>query len=113
MNALAAYGKPTMNALSGLGLRPFDPAQDVPQDMGLGGISTEYTVTNEAPDGGFWNIPSIWWTEDGKPSLVDTDAAQAFAMEYEKRTGKKFSRYPDPGMASFFAMSRSANGGGQ
>jgi|GEM_PF-4843047 len=98
--------------MDGIKLRPFDPRQDQPQDMGLGGLSTEYTVTNRAPDGGFWNIPSIWWDAEGRPSLVDADAAQQFALDYEARTGRRFERIPDEGAASFRAMNKSAMGGG-
>jgi len=98
--------------MESIGLRPFDPQRDKPVDMGLGGLSTEYTVTNRAPDGGYWNIPSIWWDKDGRPSLVDADAAQQFAQDYEKRTGQRFERIPDEGAAGFRAMNRSAMGGG-
>ena len=102
----------TGNVFSGLQMRPFDRDRDIPADLGLGGLSTEYTVTNESPDGGFWNIPSIWWTPDGVPAQVGPDSAQAFAMEYEQRTGKKFPPLPRPRKGVLFAMSRSANGGG-
>jgi len=98
--------------MDNINLRPFNPSKDVAQDLGLGGLSTEYTVTNPAPGGGYWNIPSIWWDDRGNPVVVNPDDAQLFAMEYERKTGTRFDRYEDSGPAEFRAMNRSAMGGG-
>lgn len=92
-------------------VRPFDPAKDSPRDVGLGGPSTEYLITEQAPDGSFWNIPSIWWDRDGAPILLDADAAMQMAVDYEARTGHKFPRFSSPGAGAFSAMNRSAMGG--
>lgn len=97
--------------LGGINLEPFDPAKHKPTDVGLGGPSTEYLMTEESPDAQFWNIPGIWWDANGKPVMADPDQAWAFAEEYEKRTGRRFPRFNSPGAGSFSAMNRSAMGG--
>ena len=99
-----------VNALSLL-LRPFDPQRDVPQDVGLGGLSTEYLATESAPDFGYWNIPQIWWTQGGEPHLVSPEQANALALTYEEATGQRFPRFMRPGIGAEMAAHRSANGG--
>jgi len=91
-------------------LRPFDPESDAPRDVGLGWPSTEYLMTEEAPDGGFWNIPSVWW-RDGEAFRLSPEQAMEMALRYEQVTGKKFPRFDDSGAGSFSAMNRSAMGG--
>lgn len=93
-----------------LAARPFDSRSDTPVDLGLGGPSTEYLMTEMAPNGGFWNIPQIWYV-GGKPVLVEPWQAQAFAREYETNTGKRFPRFDNAGVGAFSAMNRSALGG--
>ncbi len=94
-------------------MEPFDKERHESKDVGLGGQSTEYLATERAPDGGFWNIPMIWYSPDGKPVKVGIDQAYQMAVEHEKRTGQRFPRYDSPGAGSFSAMNRSAMGGGQ
>lgn len=105
MDALASLFMPA-------GLRPYDGAQDVPRDVGLGGLSTEYLATNDAPGGGFWNVPQVWWTSGG-PVVVSPEQAQGFAQDYEAATLKRFPRFDTPGAGAFAAMNRSAMGGAQ
>jgi hypothetical protein len=90
---------------------PYDPAKHQPQDLGLGGMSTEYTATQNAPDGGFWNIPTIWYTQQGEAQLLDPKDAQALAQMYEQQTGRRFPRYETPEIGAERAMHRSAMGG--
>ncbi len=90
---------------------PFDPTKHKEQDVGLGGMSTEYIATETSPDGDFWNIPTIWFDASGKAAKVDRYNAYALAQEYETRTGKRFPRFKTPGAGSFAAMNRSAQGG--
>eukprot|EP00481_Brizalina_sp_1-RS-2013_P001474 TRINITY_DN3693_c0_g1_i1.p1 TRINITY_DN3693_c0_g1~~TRINITY_DN3693_c0_g1_i1.p1 ORF type:complete len:123 (-),score=19.81 TRINITY_DN3693_c0_g1_i1:41-409(-) len=68
-------------------LEPFDYNKHKPQDVGLGGPSTEYLVTLDSPDGGVWVVPSIWWDEEGNPTLVENqDKVFEIAKQYEKET---------------------------
>jgi len=92
-------------------LRPFDPAKDKPKDVGFGGPSTEYLATAKSPDGGAWNYPQIWWTPDGKPIVLEGDAAWNEAQRYEGKTGERFPRYDNILAAIEAAMHRSAMGG--
>jgi hypothetical protein len=98
------------NALSML-FHPFDPRRDTPRDVGFGGPSTEYLMTERAPDFGYWNIPQIWWTPSGQPVVVEPWQANALAIEYEAASGKHFPRYPTMGVSEERAMNRSALGG--
>ncbi|AUQ95942.1 hypothetical protein PhaeoP66_03200 [Phaeobacter inhibens] len=106
MDALASLFMP-------VGLRPYDPDAHAPRDLGFGGQSTEYLTTNDAPDGGAWNIPQVWWTGAGAPVVLGPDQAQNTAIDYERVTGRKFPRFETPGAGSFAAMNRSAAGGAQ
>lgn len=95
------------------GLEPFDPAVNKPQDVGLGGPSTEYLATEEDQHGQPFNFPTIWWDKQGKPNLMKTGDARRQALAYEYATGKKFPRYDTFGQGDFAAMNRSALGGGE
>lgn len=95
-------------------LVPFDPVKHTPQDVGLGGPSTEYLITVDAPDGGVMVIPSIWWDADGKPQLIeDQSQAVRMAAEYEKASSKQFPRFAPKAYkeADTFAQQRSKAGG--
>ena len=95
-----------------MGLEPFDPKKHKPTDVGKGGLSTEYLATEYAPDGSVWNIPTLWWTKEGKPMLLDRiEDAVAVADEYERKSGKRFPRFKslDEGVAA--AKKRSKAGG--
>ena len=95
-------------------LVPFDNKVHTPQDMGLGGKSTEYLITLDSPEGGVWVIPSIWWNNEGKPKLVsDPEEAFELAEKYEKETGLEFPRFKKGAykQADKFAKERSEAGG--
>lgn len=95
-------------------LEPFDPSKHTPQDVGLGGVSTEYLITVDSPDGGVMVIPSIWWDEEGKPQLIEkVDEAVSLALEYEKGNNKQFPRFAPKAYkeADEFARNRSKAGG--
>tara|TARA_R100000406_G_scaffold80899_1_gene62393 strand:+ start:254 stop:577 length:324 start_codon:yes stop_codon:yes gene_type:complete len=72
-----------------------------------GSRSTEVTITEKFGDS-FANIPSLWM-QDGKiVDFLDTpDRAVAAALAYEKRTGKKFPRFPNVKSAVSAAKARS------
>ena len=95
-------------------LEPFNNEKHTPQDVGLGGLSTEYLITVDSPDGGVMVIPSIWWDEEGKPQLIeDQDEAVSLALEYEKGNDKQFPRFAPKAYkeADAFAQKRSKAGG--
>ena len=92
------------------GMKPFNPETDQPQDVGLGGPSTEYIAGGTDERGNEFNYPQIWWI-GGKPVLLPPDEAYKKAIEYEAATGKLFPRYRNAGAASFAAENRSALGG--
>ena len=93
-------------------LEPFDPAKHKPQDMGLGGMSTEYTASAPTPSG--WvNYPSIWFDQSGRAHMLEGDAAYDQAMAYEKATGRAFPRFENEQIAAEMAQHRSAMGGGK
>lgn len=94
-----------------MALRPFNPNIDKPKDVGKGGPSTEYSITERMPDGSFANIPSIWWDSQSNPHMLETDQAIQQAVEYERVMGQQFPRYEAPGTAVEHAIHRSANGG--
>ena len=105
-NVLAAFARHKRKSLV-----PFDPDKHTPKDVGLGGPSTEYLVTDNHPDGGVFNYPSVWWGEDGEPVLLKGDEAYEQAIEYERRNKKRFPYYPDVETAVDAAKSRSSGGG--
>ena len=94
-------------------LEPFNHKKHEPKDVGLGGPSTEYLITVDAPDGGVMVIPSIWWDSKGKPNLVEQKEAIKQAKKYEEFSGKQFPRFAPKAYkeADEFARSRSASGG--
>lgn len=96
--------------MSWSGAAPFDPRRDKPRDNGDGSFSTEIATTNDAPDGGYWNIPTLWW-RDGKPMELTPEGAQSLAMRYEQATGNKFPRFKSVAEAEASAQARSAGGG--
>lgn len=94
-------------------LIPFDNELHTPQDVGLGGKSTEYLSTLDSPDGGVWVIPRIWWDNKGNPTLVEDKEAFELAEKYEKETGLEFPRFKEGAYkeADEFAITRSKAGG--
>ena len=96
---------------STFGLEPFNPQKHTPQDVGLGGLSTEYLETGEDDSGVPFNFPTIWFNADGNAVLVPAETARSLALDYEKVTGKKFPRYDTLGVGVEMAMHRSAAGG--
>jgi hypothetical protein len=76
-------------------LIPFDNNIHKPRDVGLGGLSSEYTATVDGPNGEVMVIPTIWWDEKGEPKLFENvEEARALALEYEKSDKKQFPRFP-------------------
>jgi len=95
-------------------MEPFDYMKHKPQDVGLGGPSTEYLITVDSPEGGVMVIPSIWWDADGAPNLIkDQQAAIAMATQYEEESGLQFPRFGAKAYqeADEFAEGRSKAGG--
>ena len=95
-------------------LIPFDFKKHKPQDIGLGGPSTEYLITVDSPEGGVMVIPSIWWDEQGSPRLIDNqNTAVELAKKYERDSGKQFPRFGTKAYkeADRWAASRSKAGG--
>jgi hypothetical protein len=95
-------------------LEPFDPNKHQPRDVGLGGLSTEYTVTQDSPDGNVWVVPSIWWDQNGDPVVLkDEQQINQLAKQYEQSTGREFPRFPagQYELADQWAQNRSAQGG--
>ena len=94
------------------GLNPYDPAVNKAQDVGLGGVSTEFLSSEEDLSGTPFNYPNIWWDKAGNPMMLEGDASRDQALAYEEATGKRFPRIDTFGQAEFAAMNRSARGGG-
>lgn len=94
------------------GPKPFNPATDEPQDVGLGGMSTEYLAGGQDQMGNEFVYPQIWYI-GGKAVLLEPDAAYQKALDYEAATGKMFPRYRNSGAGSFAAENRSAMGGAE
>lgn len=101
-----------MVALALRGLKPFNPQTDKPQDVGLGGKSTEYLAGAVDPYGNEFVYPQIWYV-GGKAVLLDPETAYQKALEYEATTGKLFPRYRNAGAGTFAAENRSAMGGAE
>ena len=77
-------------------LEPFDPKKHKPIRTVGDRYATEYLASEDAPDNGAWNIPTIWFnTETKEPVFLKGDKAWNTAFEYEKETGKKFPRFKD------------------
>jgi len=92
-------------------LRPFTPGRDTPQDMGLGGLSTEYLATVQNGKGEWVNIPLIWWDTAGQPHLMSEDEAIARHSDWELSQGVRAPRFDNLGVAELSARNRSAAGG--
>ena len=87
-------------------VEPFDPKKHKPQDIIGGpnhrhGPSTEITITEMSPDGNVWNIPTVWFTPDGRGHRVEPQQAQYLAQRYEQETGRKFPRFTNFGQGDF------------
>lgn len=95
-----------------MNLIPFDPELHTPQDVGLGGPSTEVTVTLGNDDIGYMVVPSLWWDDKGKPFLIEkTEDIEFLVNKYEKETGKQFPRFSSSKKADSWAAKRSKAGG--
>jgi len=94
-----------------MGLMPFDPQKNKPQDIGKGGPSTEVLITEYDGEGRVWNIPSVWWDDEGRPLELDTKNAVAVAKDYERQTGKMFPRFDSLEEGVRAAKKRSKKGG--
>ena len=92
-------------------LLPFDPRIHVPQDVGLGGASTEYLATDKLPNGLLFNYPTIWFDAVGNAHPLNGDAAYNQARQYEQETGRNFPRFLDVDTAVSAAKARSRLGG--
>ena len=93
-----------------LGLEPFDPSKHSAQDVGLGGMSTEYIATDYDSEGRPFNYPTIWFDQSGKAYYLP-DQAYSLAIDYENVTGKRFPRFEEVSHGAWSAMNRSAMGG--
>lgn len=82
-----------------------------PVDVGYGGPSTEYLVTDELRSGNALNYPTIWWTALGQPYRISPENALALTLQYEMQNDVISPRYDNVGQAVFAAMNRSAMGG--
>lgn len=94
------------------GLRPYNAEVNKPVDVGLGGPSTEYLVTDNDQLGTPFNYPSIWWDYQGSPALMNPDDAYDTALGYERLSGLQFPRFDTTQMADYAAQARSEHGGG-
>lgn len=95
------------------GMKPYQPGYNFPQDVGLGGLSTEYTATDYDPNGQVMNYPQIWFDTQGQANLLTQPDAYARALAYEQSTGQRFPRFNSLGNAETFAQHRSASGGAE
>jgi len=96
-------------------LIPFDTNLHVPQDVGLGGKSTEYLTSDYTRSSGSetTNYPRIWWDKNLQPHVLDESSAYDAHITYEGLTGKRSPRYTSMDLAIDAAKSRSASGGGE
>ena len=100
---------------------PFDPKKHKPVNavsLGLpnakeGMNATEYLASETSPEGGVWNIPTVWFNKKtGEPVYFkNIDRAWNEAKAYEERTGKKFPRFKTIPLAVAAAEKRSKRGG--
>jgi hypothetical protein len=113
LGAMAALPSEEAEAGANQGLVPFDKDIHTSRDVGLGGLSSEYTMTVDAPDGQVAVIPSIWWDTNGEPVVLDQRDAERRSFEYEQETGKQFPRFPAGGyeLADEYAQARTRQGG--
>lgn len=94
-------------------LTPFDRKKHTPIKNNDGSETTERTVTVPSPDGSWWNVPSVWWSDIGKPLTLTEDEAATVAAEFEQRSGKSFPRFGTVEEAVKAAQGRSKRGGGK
>jgi hypothetical protein len=96
-------------------LRPYDPAKDQPRINPDGSVSTEITRTVQTPDGGWTNVPSLWFGDTGPVDLTtqSDDQLAQLAAQYEQGSGQVFPRYGSVEEAEKAAVARSAGGGAQ
>lgn len=94
-------------------LRPYDPAQNHPVDIGYGDPSTEYTMSAQDPYGMVMSYPSIWWANHNQPVQLSPDEAYQRALDYEKATGLLFPRYNNYDEEGAAATARSKAGGAE
>lgn len=94
-------------------LRPFDPSKDKPIQTVGQNYATEYLKTVVDPMSGKWMlVPSIWFKEDGSPTLVsDDDEAAYTAAYYSMTTGATFPTFSSREDADRWASGRSQSGG--
>lgn len=92
---------------------PYDPKKNTPQDLGLGGESTEYSATVDTPQGTYKNIPQIWYDKQGKAQLYPEEVARSLAQLTERVTGRSFPEYTDLNQAVSDAEARSRGGGAE
>lgn len=119
LNEEIAYERDVKKGLVGLPqgkelkatLIPFDKAIHKPKDIGLGGPSTEYTITELSPEGRVWNVPTIWWDEKGNPKKLKNIDALRQAFKYELETNLRFPRYDSFETGDQAAVERSKQGG--
>lgn len=112
LNWLGLAAKERRPFVNALGLHPYDPALNKPQDVGLGGTSTEYLNTGSMY-GGVTNYPQIWWDEQGNPILLTPEQAWLMSKDYQDATGVRFPQFDNVKVAEWAAKSRSAQGGAE
>jgi|TARA_R110000744_G_scaffold33338_1_gene77768 hypothetical protein len=99
------------NTYPTFGLIPFDKNKHVPQDLGLGGLSTEYLSTESDQFGIPFNFPTVWYDKTGKAILLPLEDARVISLNYEQSTGRKFPRFNTFDEGAETAMKRSKMGG--
>ena len=67
----------------------------------------------DAPNGGIWNIPTVWFDENGVGKHFDDQTAARMAYEYEKTRVEQgqFPRFEDIDSAVKSSVERSSKGG--
>lgn len=95
------------------GLRPYKPGYDFPQDVGMGGPSTEYVATDYDPQGQVMNYPQVWYDQQGMANLLPPDQAMSQALAYENGSAMTFPRFNSIANADTFAANRSMMGGAE
>lgn len=95
------------------GLKPYQPGYNFPQDVGLGGVSTEYVATDLDPYGQVMNYPQVWYDQQGMANLLPPDQAMQQALAYEASSAQQFPRFNSIGNADTFAQHRSMMGGAE
>lgn len=95
------------------GLKPYQPGYNFPQDVGLGGVSTEYLATDVDPQGRVMNYPQVWYDRQGMANLLPPDQAMQQALAYEESSAQQFPRFNSVGSAETFAKNRSIMGGAE